>query len=215
MIAMLDTSQDFTVCETELGVPVEQLLTPLTRYRPQRPDESFAIDNGAFSGFDRAGFERLLERHKDRQHLCRFVALPDVVASARRTLEAFEYWLERVPGWRRALVAQDGLEYLPIPWDQIDAIFIGGSTEWKLGKHAADVIRAAKICGKWVHVGRVNTPGRFEYFDGLGADSIDGTGLSRYSWMRERIYRAEHEPTLFEPRISLCSSTSESGERTT
>src|SRR5262245_17875336 len=197
MIALLDTGQDLSACELEIGVAVEQLLTPLTRYLPQRPEQNFAIDNGAFAGFDRSAFERLLEKHKDRQDLCRFVAVPDVVASARRTLEAFEQWRERLAGWRLALVAQDGLENLPIPWNQIDAVFIGGSTEWKLGKHAADVIRTAKICGKWVHVGRVNTPGRFEYFDELGADSIDGTGLSRYSWMREKIYRAVHEPSLF------------------
>lgn len=217
MIVLLDTGQNLSECERELGVPVEQLLTPLTRYRPQNPDQNFAIDNGAFSGFDSKAFERLLDKHKDRQHLCRFVALPDVVASARRTLEAFECWRDRLPGWRKALVAQDGLENLPIPWDQIEAIFIGGSTEWKMSKHAADVIRTAKICGKWVHVGRVNTPGRFEYFEALQADSIDGTGLSRYSWMREKIYRAVHELKLFsensELRIPVCSDTAESEAR--
>lgn len=198
MIVLLDTSQDLSVCEAELGVPVEQLLTPLTRYLPQKPEQEFAIDNGAFSGFDAAAFERLLAKHRGRQALCRFVALPDVVASARRTLEVFDHWCPRLEGWKKALVAQDGQESLPLPWHRIDAVFIGGSTEWKLGKHAADVIRAAKICGKWVHVGRVNTPGRFEYFEALGADSIDGTGLSRYSWMRESIYRAYHEPSLFD-----------------
>lgn len=201
MIVLLDTGQDLSLCQEELGVRVEQLLTPLTRYLPQNPEQEYAIDNGAFSGFNGAAFERLLEKHQDRKDLCRFVALPDVVASARRTIETFEYWYPRLDGWKRALVAQDGQENLPIPWDRIDAIFIGGSTEWKLSKHAADVIRAGKICGKWVHVGRVNTPGRFEYFEGLMADSIDGTGLSRYSWMRERIYRAHHEPTLFDPKV--------------
>jgi hypothetical protein len=50
---------------------------------------------------------------------------------------------------------------------------------------------------QWVHAGRVNTPGRFEYFESLGADSIDGTGLSRYSWMRERIYENATKPKLF------------------
>lgn len=73
MIAMLDTSQDLDACQQELGVQVEQLLTPLTRYLPQKPDQHFAIDNGGYSGFDRAAFERLLEKHWDRRHLCRFV----------------------------------------------------------------------------------------------------------------------------------------------
>lgn len=202
MIVMLDTGQPLDVCAGELGAPVEQLLTPLTNYKPQKPHQHFGIDNGCFSGFNRAAFERLLERESDRKELCRFVALPDVVASARRTLECFEHWVDLVPGWPAALVAQDGLEDLPIPWDSLDAIFIGGSTEWKMSHHAADVIRAAKIFGKWVHVGRVNTPGRFEHFDALGADSIDGTGLSRYSWMRERIYRNIHEPKLFDLELA-------------
>ncbi len=197
MIVLLDTPEDLDVCEAELGVRVEQLLTPLTRRRRQRSEQQYAIDNGAFGGFDRGQFERLLARFENHREACRFVALPDVVASARRTLEAFEHWYPKLAGWNRALVAQDGQEDYPIPWERIEAIFIGGSTSWKLGKHAADVIRTAKIFGKWIHVGRVNTPGRFEYFEGLGADSIDGTGLARYTWMRERIYRAHHEPGLF------------------
>lgn len=40
-------------------------------------------------------------------------------------------------------------------------------------------------------------PGRFKYFEELGADSIDGTGLSRFSWMREDIYKAQSPPPLF------------------
>lgn len=200
MIVLLDTSENLDICQAEIGVQVEQLLTPLTRFLPQRPDQHFAIDNGAFAGFNRASFERLLEREHDRLNLCRFVALPDVVGNARRTLEAFSYWFPKLKerGWPIALVAQDGLEDLPIPWGQIDAVFVGGSTEWKMSKQAADVIRTAKCLSRWVHVGRVNTPGRFEYFEELGADSIDGTGLSRYSWMRERIYRSLHEPSLFD-----------------
>lgn len=197
MIFMADTSEDLTVVEAEIGLPVEQLQTPLTNFNSQRPDDHFAIDNGCYRGFDRDKFRRLLDKHYSRRHLCRWVALPDVVASARRTLEAFEHWQHIVPGWKKALVAQDGIENLPIPWGSLDAIFIGGSTEWKLSRHAADVIRTAKICGKWVHVGRVNTPGRMEYFEDIGADSTDGSGLSRYTWMRQRIYDAATKPTLF------------------
>lgn len=129
----------------------------------------------------------LLNRENERKQNCIFVAVPDVVGSARRTLEVFRHWKDRLQGWPLALVAQDGQESLPIPWHQIDAVFIGGSTEFKLSKHTEQIVRAAKAIGKWVHVGRVNTPGRFEYFEKMGADSIDGTGLSRYSWMREAI----------------------------
>ena len=197
MIALLDTNHDLDQAEQELGFPVEQLLTPLTRRALQRPQSPFAIDNGAFAGFNRNGFIKLLNRHSERRHLCRFVAVPDVVCSARRTLEVFDKWYEQINQWPLALVAQDGQEDLPIPWDSIAAIFIGGSTKWKLSFHAEAVIKAAQALGKWVHVGRVNTEERFDRFESLGVDSIDGTGLSRYSHMRERIYRSQHEPTLF------------------
>jgi len=197
VIAMLDTSHNLDEAEREIGCKVEQLLTPLTRFTPQRPDEHFCIDNGGFSGFRTDAFISLLEREFPRRHLCRFVAVPDVVASARRTLECFDLWRYKLTAWPIALVAQDGLEDMHIPWDGVAAVFVGGSTAWKLSKAAADVVRAAKILGKWVHAGRVNTPARFEYFEELGADSIDGTGLSRYSWMRKRIYDEQESPRLF------------------
>lgn len=193
---MLDTSHDFAVASQELGAPVEQLLTPLTRYKAREPEEHFAIDNGAYAGFDAKSFASLLKREEHRQDLCRFVAVPDVVGSARRTLEVFEFWRPKLKGWKLALVAQDGQESHPIPWYQIDGVFIGGSTEWKLGPHAKAVVLAGKAVGKWVHVGRVNTPARMEYFEKMGADSIDGTGLSRYSWMRKAIYEAAQRPSL-------------------
>lgn len=197
MIALLDTSHDLAECERELGCPVEQLFTPLNGFRAKDKTARFAIDNGAFSRFDVKAFETRLAKESDRKSLCRFLAVPDVVGSARRTLEVFEYWYPRLCQWPLALVAQDGQEDLPIPWELIHAVFIGGTTEWKLGPHAAAIIKAGRATEKWVHVGRVNTPGRFEYFESLGADSIDGTGLSRYSWMREEIWKNYNSPKLF------------------
>lgn len=199
MIVLLNTSHDLDVAERELGCPVGELFTPLNGFRPQRPDGIYAIDNGAYARFDAESFVRLLERHKSRRAFCRFVAVPDVVGSARRTLEVFDGWYSRLHGWPLALVAQDGLEDLPIPWELIESIFVGGTTCWKLSAESAAVTRAAKALGKWVHFGRVNTPARYEYAESLGCDSIDGTGLSRYSWMRERIYDAQHGLQLFPP----------------
>lgn len=198
MIVFLDTSHDLDQAAEELGgdIPVRQLFTPLTGRLPQRPDEEFAIDNGAFSRFDEKAYRALLQRNKPRRNLCRFVAVPDVVGSARRTLECFDHWRRLLKGWPLALVAQDGIEDLPIPWHSIEAVFIGGSTTWKMSPHAQQVIRCAQVFGKWIHVGRVNTPGRFEYFDKLGAHSFDGTGLARYSWMRERIAARAEAPDL-------------------
>jgi hypothetical protein len=187
MIALLDNGQDLDECAAELGCEAGQLLTPLTRYRLRDPDRPWAIDNGAFAGFDAISFHALLARENHHREKCLFVTVPDVVASARRTLEVFSYWAQRLAGWRLALACQDGQEDLPIPWDRIDAVFIGGSTNWK-GSHAAvQIIQAAHLLGKHVHVGRVNHPTRWKHFEALGVDTIDGTGISRYSHMREAI----------------------------
>ncbi len=124
--------------------------------------------------------------------------MPDVVGDARRTMEVFWHFYDNLRGWPKALVAQDGIEDIEIPWRSIEAVFIGGTTEWKMSPRAVAVIRAAQWLGKWVHVGRVNTPGRFEYFEQLGADSLDGSGLARYSWMREKIAHSANRLNLFE-----------------
>jgi hypothetical protein len=128
--------------------------------------------------------------------LCRFVACPDVVKNARRTLECFRHWQPRLAKWPVAFVCQDGQEHLDIPWDNCAAVFIGGSTDWKMSEHAAAIVKASKVIGKWCHVGRINTPGRLDYFTDLGADSCDGTGLVQYSHMRKKIYEQHNAPAL-------------------
>lgn len=197
MIVLLDTGQDLATCAAELGCDVGQLLTPLTRYRLREPARQWAIDNGAFSGFQEKAFLSLLEREEHHKAHCLFVTVPDVVGSARRTLEVFEHWKGRLAAWPIALACQDGQEHLPLPWDDVAAVFIGGSTNWKLSDHAAQCIKAAKALGKWAHVGRVNDPARFEHFEQLGADSIDGSGLARYTHMRDAISKRDNQEKLF------------------
>ena len=196
VIVMLDTSEDLDVCSKELGCVVEQLFTPLTRRDPQKPDQLFAMDNGAFAKFKPLDFVKMLKKHEPRRALCRWVAVPDVVGSARRTLECFWHWKSLMFPWPVAFVCQDGQEDIMIPWTHISAVFIGGSTEWKVSKHAAAIVKASKVMGKWCHVGRINTPGRFDYFDELGADSCDGTGLARYTHMRSAILERNKQAKL-------------------
>ena len=201
MKPIIDTNK-LDEAEVELGMACEQLLTPLTGYRAVRPDAPFAIDNGAFTEWDERGFLALLAREKERRALCRFVAVPDVIAAGRSgdavgnaplTLQVFRHWQRRLTGWPLAYVAQDGSEQQALPWSQIAAVFIGGSTVWKDGPHAAAVVRAAKLLGKWVHVGRVNCPARYEHFASLGADSFDGSGVARTTRQRIAI-RDRHSP---------------------
>jgi hypothetical protein len=135
-----------------------------------------------------------------------FAVAPDVVGNAAATLARSRPWLPhiRALGLPAALVAQDGLEHLPVPWDLFDALFIGGTTTWKLGPHPRNLVREAKAHGKWVHMGRVNSERRYTYAAWIGCDSADGTCLTRgpdanfprvRAWLRTAPQRSLFEPT--------------------
>jgi hypothetical protein len=139
-----------------------------------------AIDNAAFSGFDATAFLALLTRLRGVNG-CLFAVAPDVVADSSATLDLFKQWapVVRSFGFPVALAAQDGLTVAATPWDQLDALFIGGSTEWKMSRAAEELLAYAAARGKWRHVGRVNTLRRMRHFSGL-CDSIDGSGFSKW-----------------------------------
>ena len=163
-----------------------QLRTPLTRYRIAE-GTPYGLDNGAFSRFDEKTWRRLLIDAHEIKPI--FVCLPDIVGSARRTLELFRYYKPATNGLPRALVLQDGIGDFDLPWWDFDAVFIGGSDQFKLHPDAFAAARTAKMLGKWVHVGRVNTAERVKNWIGI-ADSIDGSGISRYDHMLEAVVRA-------------------------
>jgi hypothetical protein len=148
-----------------------------------------ACDNSAFGTFDEAAFRRMLGKVRGKPVL--FVCAPDVVGDAATTLALFDAWEPVIRGFGLpvALVGQDGLEDLAVPWGRMDAFFIGGGTGWKLGGAAAGLAREAKARGLWVHGGRVNTKKRFRHMAEIGCDSVDGSGFSR--WPDARIPMAE------------------------
>jgi hypothetical protein len=141
----------------------------------------WAMDNACYTGFDAAAFVRMLERFYGRRG-CRFVSAPDAVADAHQTLLQWPFWsrLIRGIGFVPALVAQDGLTPADVPWTELGALFIGGSTEWKLGPQARDLMVYAKARGLWVHVGRLNSRQRIWHFARL-ADSFDGGQYSMFA----------------------------------
>jgi hypothetical protein len=132
---------------------------------------------------------------------CAFAVVPDVLAfvdgagqpatardgghpegDAAATLTRFAALAPAIRrlGFRTALVAQDGLMALAglIGWDSVDAVFLGGSDDFKLGAEGAAVTALAKAHGKWVHMGRVNSGRRFALASGYGCDSADGTYIA-------------------------------------
>jgi hypothetical protein len=143
---------------------------------------AWCADNGCFGkGFpgEDAWLAWLDSFTSEQRSRCLFATAPDVVADAAGTLERSTPWLPKIRelGYPAAFVAQDGAETVGVPWDEFDALFLGGTTEWKLGPHAAQLTREAKACGKWVHMGRVNSERRLRYAAAIGCDSVDGTYL--------------------------------------
>lgn len=146
------------------------------------PARVWAADNGCFgAGYpgDDAWTAWLarLQRHTDR---CLFATAPDVVADAAATLlrSAPHLPVIRRLGYPAALVAQDGLEHLRVPWAHVDVLFLGVSTGWKLGPGAAELTAEALVRGKPVHMGRVNSARRWNHALRIGCASVDGTCLT-------------------------------------
>ena len=146
-------------------------------------DMIWAADNAAYSNWDETKFVKMLEKIKDLENKPVFVACPDVVGDAIKTAKLFKHWQPIIKGHGLpvALVLQDGQESIGVPWNLVDAIFIGGTDEFKLNygyiKYIAGV---AKSKSKWVHVGRVNSEKRIKFCMKIGVDSIDGTSCSMF-----------------------------------
>jgi len=152
----------------------------------------WAVDNGAFAGFDEDAFVALLDRISGARG-CLWVVAPDVVGDSVRTADLFREWEPRIRsyGFPVAFVAQDGL--IDPPWHRFDCLFIGGSTEYKLSAPVARLVAVAKSRGKLVHMGRVNSLRRMRYAHDIGVDSIDGTSFSRFgdTWIPGALARME------------------------
>ncbi len=169
--------------------------------RDGRPGTSYPGDEayyGLLQDLDAAEEAQGTDPCDPDSHWCLFATAPDVLCDAEATLKVEHSrrmlaWV-RHAGFPAALVAQDGLEDLDVPWDDLDALFLGGSTAWKLGPAAAALAAEAKRRRKWVHMGRVNSLKRLRYADAIGCDSADGTYLtygpdanlpSLLAWLRQ------------------------------
>lgn len=144
---------------------------------------AWCADNGCYGkGYpgDAAWVTWLTSFTAEQIARCRFAVAPDVVGDAWRTHLRSTPWFSKVRdlGYPVAYVAQDGLENHPVPWHDFDVLFIGGSTQWKLGQHARTLVHQAKAHGKGVHMGRVNSQRRLRYAEAIGCDSADGTFLA-------------------------------------
>jgi hypothetical protein len=138
----------------------------------------YALDNGAFGAFTRkaewdpAPWFALLRWAQWSGQAPLWAIVPDVVGDRSETLKRWEIFAPKVRerGFTPAFAVQDGMTFDDAPGDCV--LFLGGSTEWKLG-----AIRpwCERFPGR-VHVGRVNTVERLLLCYRAGAISVDGTG---------------------------------------
>jgi hypothetical protein len=149
----------------------------------------WSADNGCFHGFDEFACRQMWARLAGWPG-CVFVVVPDRVADHAGTLALWERWhltvRDETGGQPLAFVAQNGAQVDSIPWEQLDCLFIGGDTAWKLGPQASELSWAAHERGVWVHMGRVNSARRIARALGSYCDSFDGTKWSRWSAAHRR-----------------------------
>lgn len=198
---------------------IAPLVQPGNRYDMQvHRYPSWAGDNGAFTkakgGFSALKFREMLNRPAllAARATCQFIVAPDklvvldngvVVGDARGTLAQFPEWAREIKalGYPVALVAQNGLETMldEVPWELVDVLFIGGSTDWKISAEAAQCVARARAEGKRTHMGRVNSGRRMAIAQRMGIDTADGTFLAfgpsknmprLLSWLRDCELRA-------------------------
>ena len=173
--------------------------------RPVVYDEWDVIaDNGCFSGVwtHNHWFNWLLGVPRS----VRFVVAPDVFdpdggEAHQATLDRWHHYgplIER-HGFRPAFVCQVGATPDNLP--DAPVLFLGGTTEWKLGPEAWAIVDRWKT-ERWVHMGRVNSQRRFRTARMMGCHSVDGTYLTYgpdtnlpklLGWIEDQ----EREPTLW------------------
>jgi len=174
----------------------------LGRYADPIPPLPYAVDNGAWGcyqsgvSWDESAFLRLLGLVG---HGCDWVVAPDIVAGGLESLRRSAEWLPRLEkyGQLRLVAVQDGMVAADLR-DMLGptvGIFVGGSTPWKLatlpewGDLARDV-------GCYLHVARVNSAKRIRYCHHVGADSFDGTSVTRYAVTLPRLDDARRQGTI-------------------
>lgn len=166
--------------------------------------DRIGADNGAWGdyqagrAFDEDRYEKFL-LWLERTIVPDFLVLPDIVADKRSLALSVRYLNRCRAASPLVLIAvQDGMEasdLAPLVGPGV-GIFLGGSTEWKLARmrYWGEFCRERGI---HYHVARVNTTKRMSLAVWAGADSIDGSSLSRYSVNAAKLTSASRYRDLF------------------
>jgi hypothetical protein len=161
--------------EADIGL----MLTPISQRYAPTPEWVWAADNGCFSDRweEKTWMKWLLTFDHPGKAL--FATVPDVVADHMQTMKRWEHYAPKVVelGFKPAFVLQDGATK-ELPFEEMGALFIGGTTEFKLSNKVKDIVQVAKNHNVWVHMGRVNSYKRMLIAYDFGCDSVDGTYIA-------------------------------------
>jgi hypothetical protein len=170
-----------------------RLMTPSGHY--SRPAETaaavpWAADCDGFGEFDPDAFRRMLAAIAGLPGAL-FVVAPDAFGDHAATLALWDDWHQEIrdAGHPPAFVLQPGVEVETVPWATAGALFLGGPDEHRARPAIRAIADEGRRRGLHLHVGRVNGPRRALDAHAIGADSIDGSGLARWT-------RATLDPVL-------------------
>jgi hypothetical protein len=179
----------------------------------------YALDNGAWTAyqqqqpFDEDAFVRAVDLVGEGAD---WIVLPDVVQGGMASLEFSLTWMERLKGipTKLLIAVQDGVQLEDVAPNLSPAIgiFIGGSTSWKETTAGAwGSLARRRNCH--LHVGRVNTVRRIRICAAAGANSIDGTSVSRFAKTLPPLDAASRQDDFFSTaRESLLDARAASSE---
>lgn len=177
----------------------------------------YGLDNGAWwayqqkQPFDVAAFEKLVDKMGKGAD---WIVAPDIVGGGLESLRVSEQWLPMLVLIAPVLLAvQDGMTARDVEGllGARVGIFVGGTTEWKL-----DTLQSwgevARKRGCYLHVGRVNTARRIQYCHDAGADSFDGSSVTRFAKSLPRLDNATKQRQIFDlvdaaPECRDCGSS--------
>lgn len=145
----------------------------------------WAADNGRFAAperWDAGAWLEWLSAMRRWRATCLFAVAPDTVGDAHETLVLSLPYLPtlRQLGYKAAFVTQDGATADTVPWGGIDALFVGGSTAWKLSEASYALCAEARRRGIWTHMGRVNSFERLKAARASLLDSADGRTIAMF-----------------------------------
>jgi len=179
------------------------LLVSATGVQSREGFDVWCLDNGAWTAhqtgqeWDANLFTKLCDKLGDG---AQFVVVPDIVGGGLDSLQLSLSWLPSLDhvAQRRLIAVQDGMvpdDVRPYLNERV-GVFVGGTTDWKINSMPAWG-KLAKVTNTYLHIGRVNTSRRIMLCKDCGADSFDGSGVSRFPSELRRLNNEVKQQYLF------------------